>query len=179
MAISSRWFTFHRPELRELIKDRLQVLGTRGFEIVSDFDVTQGLYKDPFVGTRTKNFGVPWATSETHLEEGRVIAAVGCRDSRRASDATNDAYVGLRTWPAFGGRGSKASERGTLVAGTAWAAERHEDLVAIHAAFRDWEPAHQQWIIWKPILCSSESDDYLRELANQTVELFASLTRDV
>jgi hypothetical protein len=178
VVVSSRWFLLNRPEIQESIVARLAELEISDFTIETDFQVSQGEGKDPFVGVFIRNLRLPGTPWEGRLNENAVIIAVGCSGMNRALGELGDAYIGLRAWPPFGGAGYTKSQKGTLGEGEIWARQYREELNSLDISFqRDWGPAHMQWIAWRDIPNSDETPLYRDALCEAVVALVVQLTR--
>lgn len=116
-----------------------------------------GRTPDPFIGL----------APEVNPE---FVVAAGCRNSASTYGSRRDAYVGVRSFPEFGGHGA-AKSRGTLAEGVSWSREWSSHFLSRVNNANMWNGPDLQWTMWRLIPNSAENDSYIDTVCEAIAEL--------
>lgn len=142
--ISHIWFESQFPTWSATLRDLIDVERIR--VVTGPHPRRGGETPDPYLGLVASN-------------RPDFAVAIGCRNNNSVYGSRPYAYVGVRSFPEFGGRGSYKI-RGTLQEGVDWCRANQNRFLGQLDLREGWQGADFQWAAWKYVPTAAPDDLY-------------------
>ena len=154
--ISHLWFESQIPFMQDLLKNAIEPAGF--WRVIRGPGTGRGgKTPDPYVGLVAK-------------ENPLFSVSAGCRNSFSPYGTRPFAYVGIRSYPEFGGKGS-TQLRGTLQEGVDWCMQNQHHFLSRVPDRQSWQGADFQWAMWKYVVPAEQTEAYAELLVAELLSL--------